>query len=129
MVKIEVNEEEKTILYPAGEIPLQRFNIVVDDGRREEDGSWTVTRTAKQVVTFDDKTWFVREYSVKSMDKSFKKADITTHRAISAVLDDYEGDFFSKEDWDGEQFSIKEGDSEEALSEGYHGIPKDVENS
>jgi hypothetical protein len=125
MTDAEFNEETD-VVYPADQDPVARYNVVLDSAIRGEDGYWEVVRTIKQVVTFDNETWFVREKSVKSIDKEFSNANRTTHSSINSLLTEYEDDFFSKGTWDGNQYIMTTKDKDQVLVEEHHGIVESV---
>jgi hypothetical protein len=123
------NEAVPQIVFPEGQDPVIRYNISLDSAKRTESGDWEVVRTVKQVVSFDENYWFVREKAIKSIDKTFEKANTTTHKAISAILTDYKDDFFSKSEWDGSQYVLSSPNKDDVLVEENHGIVEDVENT
>ena len=115
--------------YPEDKDPVERYNLTIDRAVREEDGTWIVIRTVKQVVTFDKKTWYIREKAIKGMHKTFKKANDVTLKAISSLLSEYDGDFFSKGEWKDNQYVLRAEDPDTVLTEEHHGITEDVSNS
>jgi hypothetical protein len=115
-----------SIEYPADKIPLARYNVAIDAAKRAEDGLWEVTRTVKQIVTFDNKLWFVREKTIKAIDKSFAKANKTTHKAIGSILSACQDDFFSKPGWDGNQYVMTSESKDDVLIEEHHGTVKNI---
>ena len=124
MTDAEFNDTD--IVYPSNSEPIARYNVSLDTAEKGEDGYWVVIRTLKQVVTFDRSNFFVREKAIKSIDKSFDNANFTTHKAISALLDEYKGDFFSKGEWDGHQYIVENKTKDEAIVEEYHGTIESV---
>lgn len=110
-----------TISYPADQDPIARYNIALDEGIRTEDGQWEVTRTLKQVVTFDKSMWFVREYKVKSLDTSFAKANRTTLKSVNNLLTEYDRDFFSKTEWDHNQYVMATQKKSDVLEDDFNG--------
>lgn len=85
-------------------VPKARYNYLVDDAQRGEDGYWTVLRVAKQAVSYDNKQVYVREVSFKAIDRELSSASRTTHTAMLNLLSDYDNDFWSREEWDGKQY-------------------------
>jgi len=126
--------EEKVITvveYPGedGSLPTARYNVALDEAKLGDDGFWEVIRTVKQIVTFDNQTWYIREKAVKSIDKNFTKASRTTHTAIGHLLEEYSEDFFSKGEWDGHQYVMETKDLNKVKIEEHHGIIEDVSNT
>jgi len=118
--------EETDVVYPVDKDPVARYNIILDSAKHGEDGYWEVVRSVKQIVTFDNKLWFIREKSVKSIDRNFAGANKTTHKAICSLLTDYGDDFFSKGEWDGNQYVMTTKDKDNVISEEHHGIVESV---
>lgn len=132
--------EEKDLLNPEtgveipfDEDPVFRGSIIVVEANKGDDGYWTVLRTARALMSYDNETFFVREKSVKSLDKDLQRASDTTVKAINKILDEYEGDLWNKEEWDGMQYYMKPVDVESpvdrVLAEELHGIIEDVTNT
>lgn len=83
-----------------------RYTISFDSAEKDKDGQWVVNRTIKQGATTDGKILYMREYSVKSMDTSLVKAGKTSHDVIRRIIDEYNSDFFCKNEWEGKQYVI-----------------------
>lgn len=122
----EENTTPINIEYPIDKIPVARYNIAVDEAKRAEDGFWEITRTVKQIVTFDNKLWFIREIAIKAIDRNFVKANRTTHKAIGSVLSEYQDDFFSKGEWEGKQYIMTSENKDTVLIEEYHGTVENI---
>lgn len=117
---------EEPISYPEdGEI-IGRYNLVIDRAKKMSDGFWEIVRTIKQTVSFDGSRWFIREKSIKAIDRNFVSANKTTHNAVANLLAEYKDDFFSKGEWDGNQYVMDTPDNEKVLAEEYHGIVESV---
>jgi len=126
---IDENKEKfvpTNIEYPADKTPVARYNVAIDAAKRAKDGLWEVTRTVKQITTFDEILWFIREKSIKAIDKSFAKANRTTHKAIGSILSEYNDDFFSKSEWDGNQYVMTSESKDDVLIEEHHGTVKNI---
>ena len=124
----EIKEKEEYVTYPGddGITPIARYNVALDEAKIGEDRYWEVKRTVKQVVTFDNKTWYIREKSIKAIDKNFAKANKVTHNAMGRILADYNEDFFSKGKWEGHQYVMNTKDLDSVKVEEHHGIVEDV---
>jgi hypothetical protein len=120
---------ETDVTLPEEMVPTVRYNIATDEAVLQEDKSWEIVRTVKQAITFDGKLWYIRERAIKSIDKSFQKANDTTHKAIGRILEDCGGDFFAKREFEGTQYLLEKANGEEVLEEESHGIVEDVEDS
>lgn len=115
--------------FPSGEVPLAKYNLYIDSAERDEDGFWTVIRKVKHTVTFDGNLFFIREKAVKSLDKDFDRAVKTTNKAMNAAIDEYEGDFWSKPEWEDMQYIMRTDDTNLVQAEKHHGIIEDVTNT
>jgi hypothetical protein len=121
--------QDSDVTYPENKDPVARYNVILDEAKKEEDGSWEVQRTVKQVVTFDNELWFIKEFAVKALDKNFQKASKTTHEAMANVLTEYNEDFFSKPKWNWNQYIMRTKDLDSVKVEEHHGIIEDVSNT
>lgn len=99
-------KKEKEITKEESDI-LGKYNFTFDEAIRQEDGTWKVTRTIKQGITTDFKVMFIREFSVMGMDKTFEKAQTPSLNTIRSLLQEYDGNLFSKEEWPHKQYSVE----------------------